>query len=131
MILSFYILILSISSILAFVCGVYIKLPGTSVIDNPKTPVYAFDGGETVLKYNVKYVLPDSFLLMFFPFLMLFRFKALEEDNTYWCVTNKQIKDMENLIKSPEEIYKEYEKKSLDEYDKFKLINRDYYGNFK
>lgn len=137
-ILGFYILALLISSLLAHVCGVYSKLPGSSIIDNPKTPVYKFDGEDTVTKYVFKYILPDSFLLMLFPFLMLFRFRGLEKDSSYWCITNKQIEEMNNLVKSPEEVYKECEQKSLEEdklrrksEEKFKLINREYYANFK
>lgn len=137
-ILGFYILALLISSLLAHVCGVYIKLPGSSIIDNPKTPVYAFDGEDSVTKYYVKYIVPDSFLLVLFPFLALFRFKGLVEDSSYWCITSKQIEEINNLVKSPEEVYKECEQKSLEEdklrgksEEKLKLINREYYANFK
>lgn len=134
----FYIVVLLLSGPLA-ICGVYIKLPGTNIIDNPKSPVYAFDGLDRVIKYEVKYTLPDSSLFLIFPFLFLFRVKGLEEVDSY-CgyVTDAQIEDMNNLVKSPEEVYKECEQKGLENdkvkaesQEKFKLINKEYYANFK
>lgn len=134
----FYIVVLLLSGTLA-ICGVYIKLPGTNIIDSPKSPVYAFDGLDRVIKYEVKYILPDSPLFLIFPLLLLFRFKSLEEVHSYWgYVTDEQIEEMNNLVKSPEEVYKECEQKSLEEdklrrksEEKFKLINKEYYANFK
>ena len=138
LVLVFYIVVLLLSGTLA-IFDVYIKLPGTNIIDNPKSPVYTFDGVDRIIKHEVKYTLPDSFLFLIFPFLFLFRVKSLEEVHAYWgYVTDEQIEDMNNLIKSPEEVYKECEQKRLEDdklkgvhEENFKLINKDYYDNFK
>ena len=116
---------------------IFIKLPGSDLIENPKTPVYKFDGIDEVEKYEVKYVAPDNMLPVIFPIFLLFKYSSLEKVN-YYSVSMEDVELLLSFQKTPEEVYLENGSRHKEEVEiwkeegrKLKEVNKDYYNNFK
>lgn len=109
------------------------------------SPVYKIEedswGDNTVSKYSIGYNIWDNGWAMFFPLILLFRFKQPNFENSF-PINSKELQLILDDIRSPKEMYliikQELDKTYYNEIfakkreeEKLKEINKEYYNNFK